>query len=430
VAADVSFAARLAVRQPIFIASAVATLLIGITGITVMFSVVNAVLLRPLPYDNPDDIVRLVEHVPSHESMSGRSERIPSIRVEEFTQWRDATRTLADMGMYSSTPSTITGIPEPARLSTARISAAVFRILGAQPLIGRIFSDSEERAGADAVAVLSEHAWRRNLAADLTAVGRHIEVDGRQRTVVGVLRAGFAFPAPDTDLWIPFVLPEPLPGVITHASMIARLRRGAAIQAAASEANIIAARLRQWPLSVSHSNAPATRFEVIRVKDDILAPVRPALLMIASAMGLVLLISCWNVASLMLARGVARRREMTIRHAVGAGNGRLLGQVAIESLFIACVSGAAGIVLAIAAMPAVRTATVVNAPAWLAVGSGGILPRIQELSIDATVVLFTMSVSIGTSMIFGVIPVLNFVLVDAVRWYHAVPAPLQSVAPR
>jgi predicted permease len=413
VSRDIGYALRIFRSQPGFTAVAVLTLALGVGANTAIFSVVHAVLLQPLPYKDADRLVRLVEHIPAAESARGQPERVASMAIHEFDDWRAQSRTLSHMALYATSSMTLMGRDPAIRLRVARVSPATFPMLGLQPAIGRAFTAAEDTRGADPVAILGTAAWTRHFSADPAIIGRPITLDERVYTVIGVLGPDAVFPERDTDVWVPFVPLDPQTGRLIRAPLIARLQDGVSREAATEEANALAPRLRGAPRSASRSSdraaADAKRFEILGVQTHLVAPVRTALMVLMLAVGGVLLIACANVANLLLARNVSRQRELAIRGALGARHGRLIRQVLTESLVLACLGGVAGLAFAFGGVQVVKTLARVEGPRWLAGGngSGSILPSVDRIGIDATVLTFTLSAAILTGILFGLAPVLH-----------------------
>jgi putative ABC transport system permease protein len=436
---DVRYALRAFLSQPGFTCVAVLTLALGVGANTAIFSVVHAVLLQPLPYRDADRLVRVVEHVPAALSVTGQPERVASMAIDEFVEWRGRTRTLSHMALYAPMSMTLMegaiGRDQAIRLRGARVSAATFAMLGLRPALGRVFGAAEETRGADAVVLLSAAAWKRHFTADPGIVGRAITLDDRQYSVIGVLgRDGDRlFPERDTEFWAPFVPLDPQTGRMIRAPLIARLADGVSRDAATQEANAIAPVLRGIsPSSASStvasgttasgtaasSTVEASRFEVIGVQDQLVAPVRGALLVLMMAVGAVLLIACANVANLLLARNVSRQREIAIRGALGAKFGRLARQMLTESLVLAFMGGAAGLALAYGGVRAVKTLVTVEAPRWLASGQGSIgsiLPEVDRIAIDGTVLMFTMAAVCITGVLCGLAPLMHLTGVQPIE---------------
>jgi putative ABC transport system permease protein len=414
---DAKYALRAFLSQPGFTCVAVLTLALGVGANTAIFSVVHAVLLRPLPYQDADRLVRIVEHVPAALSVTGQPERVASMAIDEFLEWRDRTRTLSQMALYAPASMTLMGHDQAIRLRGARVSPATFPMLGLRPLIGRVFNTAEETRGADNVVLLGATAWKRHFASDPAIIGRPITLDDRTYSVIGVLGGDHMFPDTDTEFWLPFVPLDPQTGRLMRAPLIARLADGVSRDAAAQEANAIARVLRGISPTAAVSTATgsaapgsteeASRFDVIGVQDHLVAPVRGALLVLMMAVGAVLSIACANVANLLLARNVSRQREIAIRGALGAKFWRLARQMLTEGLVLASMGGAAGLALAYGGVRVVKTLAAVEGPRWIASGRGSILPEVDRIGIDGTVLMFTLAAACITGLLSGVAPLLH-----------------------
>ncbi len=393
---DVAHGFRSLRRTPAFTAVAVMTLALGIGANTAIFSVIGAVLLRPLPYRNADRLVQVFTPPPDIPGGASFPRSARSFRQPQFDALRSSTRTLEFMAGYIITSTTLTGQGDAVRLSGLQTTAALFPLLGVQPLLGRTFESREESAGADAVVVLSHEAWRRYFNSDPAVVGRVAAFDGRGRTIVGVMPEGFAFPDAFAQYWVPHVPSGPNARISFSLTTLARLREGVLRQAAEDEVNALG---RQGP------NGPKGRFDVIGVQDDIVEPVRPALLILAGAVGLVLLIACVNVANLLLTRTAARDHELAVRRAVGASPGRLLRQLLTESLLLSAIGGLAGTALALGAI-ALLHGLATGLPRR-DLGPGVSLPRLAEIQVDLPVLLFTIAIALLTGLVCGLLPALR-----------------------
>jgi predicted permease len=399
---DLGIAARMLMKAPGFTAVVVLTLGAGIGANTAIFSVVNALLLRPLPYPQSEQLVRIVEHVPGPETINGLPERRTGLMKEDADALREAT-TIADVGLYFPGPSSVTWTEgdQVRVLGTSDLQPSVFRTLRLSPALGRAFSDGDVDAVAegkqlprgDPVLILSWVAWHRYFGGDPSILGRTMNLSGREYAIVGVMPEAFAFPSASVEVWTPLVpaSPSPLP-----YNAIARIRDGVSIEAAASEARAIYA-------GRGRSAVPGggPRVEVVSVREEQAAPFRPALRVLAVAVGVVLLIACANVAHLLLARTTVRVREFGVRASLGAGRGRLLRQVLTESLLLASLGGAVGLALAYGG-------TMLLAAAWpgnVSPQSG--LPRIDRIDVDTTVLAFTVIVTGVTGLLFGLVPALQ-----------------------
>src|SRR5436190_520186 len=355
---DISYAARGLARNPGFAIAAVITLALGIGATTAVFSVVDAVLMRPLPYPDSDRLVRIVERLPAR-GASGPLGRRTGMTWSEFVEWRARTTTLSAMA-YAVTPP-ITLMPTSAgsaRLTGALVSSNTFGMLGGHALLGRTLDARDDAAGSRVV-VLSAGAWRRYFQADPSIVSRSVALktlgpeagflDGTPLTIVGVMDASFDFPSPLSDFWTPISEDSPARRA-SIGGVIARVRDGVSIQVATDEANGIGEGLRPKPTSGPLSQplpSGVRRFDAEAVKEQLVAPSRPALLVLTIAVGILLLIVCANVANLLLARGTTREREIAVRLAIGAGRGRVLRQLITDSLVLAVVGGLLGAGLAI-----------------------------------------------------------------------------------
>ena len=400
---DATYTIRMVRRSPAFAAVAVLTLALGIGANSAIFSVVTAVLLRPLPYRESEQIVRLFENVMPPGGGGAAPRRMSALSVSELEAFRSHSRTVSGLGVSIPTIRTLTGGVEAARLVGTRLTPSIFSMLGTQPLLGRPLQSEEAVAGADTVVVLSHSTWQRYFGGSTTIIGRAAVLDGKPHTIVGVMPAGFAFPDPETEFWMPFVASA---SDTRRLGVTARLHRGVTLAAAADEMASILPQLRSEPTSAAPpmpSGVP--RFEVARLLDLTVAPVNPALLLLAGAVGFVLVIACLNVANLLLARGADRQREMTVRLAVGARRSRLIRQTLTESLFLAVAGGAAGIGLAFAGVRLLRTLSASLPRRDL--GPVPSLPRLAEIEIDGSVLLFTVVVSILTGLLFGLVPAMR-----------------------
>jgi putative ABC transport system permease protein len=379
---DVRLAFRNLLARPSFSIVALVTLTLGIGANTAVFTVVNAVLISPLPYTRPDRIVIINETSP----------QLPNASVTRYNydDWRARAKSFSAMGAFRPASMTITGSGEPERVPAKMISANLLPLLGVAIEQGRGFSDTDDVAGAEGVALIGEALARRRFPA-ATPIGQSIVLDNRAHTIVGVVPADFEL-FQRADIYVPFgpwaaALPEDRgwhPGIFP----IARLNDGVTIDQARVEMDAIGAQL-EAEHPDSNKNVRAL---VNRAQDQLVQNVRPALLMLLGAVTLVLLIACANVANLLLARAVGRQKEMAVRVAIGAGRARIIRQLLIESLVLSCAGGAGGVLLAAWAVALMSTT----------VAAG--LPRAQELSVEWPVALFTLALSVVTGLIFGAVP--------------------------
>ena len=405
---DAGYALRGFGRNPAFTFVIVATLALGIGANTAIFSVVNALLLRPLPYQHSDRLVRVVENLAPARRQGAPPPALEVITASELRALRSGSRALESIGVYGGGPltMTLTGRGDPIRLAGDRVSPSIFPLLGAQPLLGRALESTEEPPDADPVVILSFAAWHRHFGGASGILGERLVLDGKGYSVVGVMERGFEFPNPQTEFWLPIPLTTDGPGSRARFAHIARLAEGWTAESAAAEIGSILQVLRgDAPPGVRASGIP--RFRIVRVQDQLVEPVKPALLVLTAAVGLVLLIACVNVANLLLARGVARTREMGIRVALGAGRARLLRQLLTESLVLAVGGGVAGMALAVAGIRLLRILGASLPRRDLYLGTGVSIPRLQEVGLDTTVLVFAAGVSVLTALAFGLAPAIH-----------------------
>jgi putative ABC transport system permease protein len=419
---DVRYSVRVLLQAPAFTSVVILTLALGIGANTAIFSVVNALLLTPLPYKDPDRLVRLVENVPAEETPNGQAVRVSGIHQREFVEWRGQSRTLSHMAIYSPVAMTLSGRGETVRLNGRRVSPALFAMLGVPPLIGQYFDEKDATPGAEPRIVLSYRAWERYFAADRNLLTTPLILDGQSYSVAGIAEPGFDFPDPQTEFWVPLMPTEVRTAGVVRVSMIARLADGVSLQAATAEANVIGAQMRRGPAA---SDPAQQRFTVARATDHLVAPVRPALLVLFGTVVFVLLIACANVANLLLARSTYREREIAIRAALGGGRSRLVRQVLTETAVLAAAGGVAAIVLAYGSIALLKTLSTVNAPGWLTTGNTAILPRVDQVAIDMRVLLFAAGASLATGLLCSLAPLSHLARVDPI---HVITDATASVA--
>jgi len=390
IAADIHFALRGFRRTPGLAVIMVLTLALGIGATTAIFSVVNAVLLQPLPYATPERLVRIVENVPAAEAFDGVAVRRDSINPAEVASWR-ASESLSDVAVIAQESRTLATDSGAVQLYGARVSPALFRMRGVAPLLGRGLLAEEERPDADTI-VLSEAAWREHLGSDPRIVGRVLSLDGRALTVVGVMPPEFG---PDA-YWTPFFAAPQPPGFVSFLAGSARLRDGVSLDAASAEINAIGSGLR----GIVPDPGAKPRFELVRELDQITSRVVPALRVLVVAVAAVLLIVCTNVATLLLVRGTRRQQEIAIRRSLGATRGRIVRLVLAESLALAAIAGAVGVGFALAAVQVLKSVAIVDLPRRFFIGAA-ILPRAGEIALNPSVLAFVALLVLVTSALFG-----------------------------
>ncbi len=391
---DLTYALRKLRSSPAFTITAIATLALGIGANAAIFSVVNGVLLRPLPFPHPEQLLKVYS---VNRAAGGFHASVSPLDLDD---WRAQRSTLADIGgfWYSDGGSGVdlTGDGDPQRLSATFVTPGFFGTLEVPAAEGRLPRDDElVRGGPDKVVVLSYGFWQRQYGSSRSVIGTNITLQGAPYQVIGVMPRGFAYPSDRVDAYIPYstitddMIPHIRPVRILDA--IARMRPGTTVATAGAELNTIAARLaRQYP-----ENASWGETTVMPLRDDITGNVRTALLVLLGAVAFVLLMGCANVASLLLARASAREREMAVRAALGAGRGRIMRQLLTESVVLALAGGIAGIAVAR-----------VGVGALLAL-SAGQLPRDTDVHVDGAVLLFALALSLVTGLLFGLVPAIH-----------------------
>jgi putative ABC transport system permease protein len=402
---DLRYALRSLFRNPSFSLVVLLTLALGIGSTTAIFTVVHALLLKPLPYPESDRLVRLILNQPPGQSTSAGPRRIAGgISVRELAELRSRMKSISKIGVYGPALMTMIDGTEASRPEGMRISASIWQAIGAKPLLGRVFTDTEEAPGADPVIVLSNTFWRRFFHGDPNVLGRTLILEdnillmlGNKKfamgyTVVGVMPEGFEFPDSQPQFWIPVALSPSAGGAV-----LAHLAEGVSQQAASAEVNAILHELRP--------KARSTTFELSREQDEVVGPVRDPLHMLMGAVGLVLLVASVNVANLLLARGVARQREIAIRLALGSGRGRLIRQFLTESAILSLLGGAGGVALAYGGVQTLKN--LASTLSRMDLGNRLPFPRLNEVGIDAVVLLFALGISLGTSLVFGLAPLIG-----------------------
>jgi predicted permease len=389
---DVRQALRLLGRNPGFAAAALLTIALGVGGTAAVFSVVYGVLLRPLPYPDPDRIVTVAEEHP------GATTAFGGVLFTNLTYnaWEPGARTVEAIGAYSNRPATLTGFEEPERIRGTGVTPSLFRILRLAPAAGRLFLDEDAREGAAPVVVLAHAFWRNRFGGDLSALGRTMMLDGQAHEIVGVAPPGFEFPGPNpVDFYGVYRVPRPEAGSGSVSIMraLARLAPGATPEAAAAEATAVARSLeRPMATRLLFGEGGPVEVRVGRLLDSMTGRIRPALLLLAAGIVVVLLIACANVANLFLSRSAARSRELAVRAALGAGRRRLLRQLLTESLVISLAGGALGIFTGWALTSAV--------PAFAPQG----FPRLDDVRVDGWFLGAAFLVSTFVGLAAGAIP--------------------------
>ena len=377
----ISYAARTLMRTPGVVATVVITLALGFGANTAMFSVINAVLLRPLPYKDPDRLVSIWAQIPS---MNVYGAFVEYTTFVEY--WRAQNKSFESMWAYTPETVNLTSTREPERLYLCRVNAGFLSMIGLKPEHGREFSPDEDQPGAARVAMLSHRVWVRSFGEDRAVLGAPIVMDRKSYTVVGVVPAGFDFFGPEVDVYTPIAASPArvhgMPSVGVHA----RLKPGVSLAAAQAEIDGLC---RRWVQNTHYPSDWGAR--VWTLHDHAVREVRASLLVLAACVGLVLLIACANVANLLLARSSHRQREIAIRSALGASPGRIVRQLLGEHALLAFVAAGLGL---LAAWGVVRALAAIP----------GYLPFQESVSLDASVLCFTLGTALLTTVLFGMAP--------------------------
>jgi putative ABC transport system permease protein len=397
---DLRYAIRSLAKTPGFTAVAIITVALAIAANTAVFSLVNALLIRPLPYKDPQKLVLLFE------KFSGLGlDQIP-VSAPEYLDWQKQTTSYEHLAAFNFQNFNLTGGDMPERVQGAQVTPNVFPLLGVQPIKGRFFTEGEFGEGNDGVVILSERVWKRRFNSDPQLVGNQLNINGRSFTVVGIMPANFEFPLPlfgvqggafteRVDIWKPMAFtPDQLNARGSRSyGVIGRLKPGVTVEQAQAEANTIVA---NWHPLFPNNYEPVTKFgaTIYPMQDLVVGGMRGALMILVGAVVAVLLIACANLTTMLLARAGAREREFAIRLALGAGRTQLIRQMLSESLLLAVVGAGAGVLLAIFGLDLLRS-----------IGAQTV-PRLAEVNLDLTVLLVTLVVAVGTGVIFGLIPAL------------------------
>ena len=383
---DIRYGFRMLARNPGFTTAVVLILALGIGANTAIFSVVNAVLLRPLPCKEPNRIVQIWE-TNIERGMHGTP-----VSPLNFLDWKDRNQVFEHMGAYCFTSFNLTGVDEPKTVKGTRVSGGFFNVLGIGAMLGRTFSSDDCGPGSDTVAVLSHGLWQRCFGSDPSIMGRTLTLDGKPHSVIGIMPPNFCFPRNWVDVWVPLVLEanDPSTGRGKHyLSAMALLRANVTVKQAQAEMDAISRQLEQ---EYPYTNAGFS-VTLVPLHDEVVGSVRTALFALLGAVSFVLLIACANVANMLLARNTTRQKEMAIRSALGAGRLRLIRQLLVESLVLSLLAAPFGVLLSLWGIDVLAALS----PR---------LPHLGEIGIDARVLSFAAGISLLAAALFGLLPAL------------------------
>jgi predicted permease len=389
---DFRYALRQLLRQPGFTIIAVVALALGIGANTVLFSAVNTLFLRPLSYPQPKQLVRVWGSFPE------RGLDRANVSWPRFQAWRDQQQSFSEFSAQSFTGFTMTGRGDPENLNGVRVTENFFRALGVQPLFGRLFTPEEDKAGGANVAVLTHTFWQKRFGADPNVLGQSVTLNGAPFTVIGVMPPSLKFPFIQTHLFIPRVFEqEGLPPDIIERgtgflTILARMKPGVTLTQAEEQMRVVD---RRYQTAQPDKVDAKAGMSVVSLHEDLVGRQRPMLLTLFAAVGCVLLVGCANVANLMLARFMGRRKEIAIRTALGATRSRIIFQFLAESVLTAGIAGLLGVVLSIWGLDLLKKVV------------ENFLPRSVEISLDVNVLLFAVGLSLITGVILGLVPAIH-----------------------
>ena len=393
---DLRYGIRSLLKHPGFAAVAVITLALGIGANTAMFSVINGVLLRPLPYQEPERLVTIWEESPERDML-----QMP-VSIANLRDWAEQSQTLDQISAYTFSNLNLTGTGEPVQLAAVRVSANLFPLVGATPMLGRTFLPEDDKDGAGRVVVLSHATWKNRFASNPKIIGQAVTINNQTHTVVGVMPANFQFPVgfgymgkvlnDPIDLYVPIAAASE-EAARGHYSFFAigRLKPGVTLSQAQAEMTGIERRLeQQYP-----DTNTGIGVRLVSTQEQTVKEIRPALLVLLGAVAFLLLIACANIANLLLARSAARQKEFAIRAALGASRLRVLRLLLTESVLLSLVGGALGLLFAVWGTAALIALAPDN------------IPRLNEVGMDGRVFGFTLATSLFTGIVFGLVPALQ-----------------------
>ena len=383
---DLRYGIRKLAKNPGFTAVVVLALALGIGANTAIFSVVNATLLHPLAFKDPGRIAMVW--------MDNRKLGVDQDwhSYLNFLEYKNGSQTFEDIAAFNDRSFNLTGAGDPIRVLGAWATASLFPVLGVDPILGRAFTSDEEEPGRDLVVVLSHGLWQRRFGADPQIIGQQISLNGKNRTVIGVMPASFRFPDKDAELWVPLSPDAQLRNNrnALWLKAVGRLKPGVTLEQARADMGTIAGRLEQ-----QYDFMSGYGVNLVPIHDQVVGSVRPAMLVLLAAVALVLLIACANVANLLLVRAAAREREIAVRAALGAARGRLVSQMLTESIVLATAGGVAGLLIAVLGLRMLLAMAPVD------------IPRLDQIRVDWQVLAFALGLSLATGVVFGLVPALQ-----------------------
>jgi putative ABC transport system permease protein len=389
---DLRYGARILLKQPGFTLVAVITLALGIGANTAIFSLVNSILLRPLPFRDPDRVVRMMQASPTLGLTSW------GVSQADFAAYREQNRSFESVALYNNSATNLTGNGEPERLAIANVTSDFFKVFGVSPLLGRTFVEGEDTPGKNAVCVISYAFWQRRFGANPSIVGQMLNLNEKPTQIVGVMPANYKFPRVETDLWVPLAL-NPRRFAPYGFYVVGRLKPGIQVAQAQSDTTEILQNVgRQNPnisesAGIAEGNGPRT--VVTPIRDFLLGRTQKPLLVLLAAVALVLLIACANVANLLLARATSRTREIAVRISLGATPRRIARQLLTESVLLSFVGAVVGVVLASLAIRMIDRLPLTG------------IARIEEVHLSGSVLAFTLGLTLLTGLLFGLMPALR-----------------------